>query len=179
MRNYRFEWSLLGNLKDGRPNLGEKVDLEMYRLLLYTLRDVLELRYGAEETDKIFFDAGKTAGAEFYRHYVSPVSSLQEFVATVQKLLKEKSIGILRVEEALPEEGRVILTIDEDLDCAGLPETDYEVCRYDEGFVSALFECFTGEFWTAKEIDCWCTGARTCRFLVERQRPELLVRNQG
>ena len=173
MRKYRFEWNLLGNLKEGRPNLGKTVDLEMYRLLLYTLRDVLEQKYGAKEADRIFFAAGYSAGTEFYKHYVSPasnpVSSIDEFVSKTQKLLKEKGVGILRVEEAVLEAGRVVLTIDEDMDCSGLPEIDSEVCVYDEGFVSALFESFTNESWTAKEIDCWCTGARTCRFLVTKE----------
>ena len=56
------------------------------------------------------------------------------------------------------------ITISEDLDCSGLPELDYEVCKYDEGFIAALLESFTGKSFQVKEIDCWCTGDRTCRF---------------
>ncbi len=169
MRKYSFDWSLLGDLQDGRPNLGTCIDLEQYRLLLFTVRDVLEERYGTDEADAVLFEAGKIAGAEFYRHYIAPVATLDEFVSKTQKMLKEKNIGILRIEEALLEQGKVVLTIDEDVDCSGLPETDFEVCIYDEGFVSSLFEGFSGERWNAKEIDCWCTGARTCRFLVTKQ----------
>ena len=33
-----------------------------------------------------------------------------------------------------------------------------------EGFIAALLESFTGKKFTVKEIDCWCTGDRTCRF---------------
>ena len=168
MRKYEFDWSLLGDLKDGRPNLGEKIDLDVYRILLFTMRDVLEQRYGDKETDKIMFEAGKIAGTEFYKHYIHPVSSADEFVSKTQRMLREKSIGILRVEESELENGRVVLAIDEDVDCSGLPEIDFEICIYDEGFVSALFEGFTSESWSAKEVDCWCTGARTCRFLVKR-----------
>lgn len=166
MRLYTFHWDLLG-IEDGRPNLGTKVDLELYRLMQFTLRDVLEGKYGKEAADEVFFEAGKLAGNEFYTHYIEPVASLDEFVNKTQKLLKEKKIGILKIEEARPEEGRVLLTVDEDLDCSGLPELDYETCIYDEGFISALFEQVTRKKWRAKEIDCWCTGARTCRFLVK------------
>ena len=167
MRKYLFDWSLLGDLKEGRPNLGPEIGLDMYRLLLFTMRDVLENRYGGEATDGIFTEAGRIAGTEFYKHYIHPVENLEDFVQKTQRVLREKKIGILRVEEAEPEKGRVILAIDEDVDCSGLPEVEYEVCVYDEGFVAALFEQFTGAGWNAKEIDCWCTGARTCRFLVE------------
>lgn len=167
MRKYEFNWDLLGDLKDGRPNLGPSVGLEMYRLMQFTLRDVIEQKLGTEEADHIFYEAGRRAGEEFYKHFIDPVSTVDEFVSKTQEVLKNKAIGILRVEEALLDQGKVMLTIDEDLDCSGLPELDYETCVYDEGFVSALFEGFTKSPWKAKEIDCWCTGARTCRFLVE------------
>lgn len=169
MRKYAFDWELLGDLEEGRPHLGSQVGLESYRLMQFTLRDVLEQRLGTEETNKLFFEAGKLAGTNFYQRYIHPVANIDEFVSKTQQVLREKQIGILRVEEALLDQGKVTLTIDEDLDCSGMPEIDYETCIYDEGFVSALFECFSGKSWTAKEIDCWCTGARTCRFLVKAE----------
>jgi predicted hydrocarbon binding protein len=39
-----------------------------------------------------------------------------------------------------------------------------EVCVYDEGFIAGLLECLTGSRFKVKEVDCWCTGDRTCRF---------------
>ena len=165
-RKYAFNWELLGNTAEGRPNLGDSVDVSVYRLMQFTLRDVLEETFGSEKADEVFLKAGKIAGAEFFHHFIAPVTDLAEFVNKTQAVLREKSIGILRIEEAALEEGKIVLTIDEDLDCSGLPEIDTEVCIYDEGFISGLFECFTKKSWNAEEIDCWCTGARTCRFLV-------------
>jgi predicted hydrocarbon binding protein len=75
-------------------------------------------------------------------------------------------IGVLRVEEEDLAHGRLVLTVSEDLDCSGLPELSYEICTYDEGFISALLERFSGKKFKVKEIDCWCTGDRTCRFLA-------------
>jgi predicted hydrocarbon binding protein len=169
MRKYKFNWDLIGNIEDGRPNLGPQVDLDMYRLMQFTMRDALEVRYGTEVADEIFYEAGKLAGAEFYEHHIKPVSNIDEFVGKAQQKLRDKRIGVLRLEETLLDKGRVTLTIDEDLDCSGLPELDYETCIYDEGFISALFESFTQVKWKAEEIDCWCTGARTCRFLVTQE----------
>lgn len=169
MSKYAFNWDLVGDIQLGRPNLGETVDVSVYRLMQFTLRDVLERAYGAEETDRLFYDAGKEAGAAFYAHMIAPVGTATEFVAKAQEVLRTMRIGVLRVEEAALDEGRVLLTVDEDLDCSGLPELDYETCVYDEGFIAALFEGYTGRPWKAKEIDCWCTGARTCRFLVSHE----------
>ena len=166
---YEFNWDLLGDIDEGRENLGKFVGLEVYRLMQFTLRDILEKKVGTEATDEIFYSAGHKAGSEFYYHMIAPVSSIEEFIQKTQSVLKEQKIGILRIEEALMDEGRIVLTIDEDLDCSGLPELDFEICVYDEGFVSALIESFTKEKWNAKEIDCWCTGARTCRFLVTKK----------
>jgi predicted hydrocarbon binding protein len=56
------------------------------------------------------------------------------------------------------------MTVSEDLDCSGLPELGYGVCVYDEGFISGILESFTGRPFDVKEIDCWCTNERTCRF---------------
>jgi predicted hydrocarbon binding protein len=148
------------------------VDLDMYRLMQFTMRDVLEERFGSDAADEMFYAAGKLAGAVFYEQHIQPVSSVEEFVGKTQRILRDKRVGVLRLEETLLDQGRVTLTIDEDLDCSGLPEIDYETCVYDEGFISALFESFTHGKWKAEEIDCWCTGARTCRFLVTQEELE-------
>ena len=166
MRHYKFSWDLIGNIDEGRPHLGIKMDLDIYRLMQFTLKDVMEEKLGTEETDALFYSAGKLAGKHFYTNYIEPVSTLEELISKAQKILREKGIGILKIEESLLEQGKMMLTIDEDLDCSGLPEIDYETCVYDEGFVAALFESFTKKSWSAKEIDCWCTGARTCRFMA-------------
>jgi predicted hydrocarbon binding protein len=76
-------------------------------------------------------------------------------------------IGILRIEKADMDKGSLVLTISEDLDCSGLPDLGYETCTYDEGFIAGLFESFTGRAFKVKEIDCWSTGDRTCRFVAE------------
>lgn len=167
MRKYQFDWKLIGNVCEGRPNLGETVEVELYRLLQYTLRDVLEERLGIDGTDEVFFKAGELAGRMVYDRYIAPVHSLDEFVSKTQSVLREKGIGVLRIEELGKDLEHIMLTVDEDLDCSGLPELDYETCIYDEGFISALLQKYTGQDWRAKEIDCWCTGARTCRFLVK------------
>jgi hypothetical protein len=163
-RKYGFFWGLLGDLEMGRPNLGPTTRVEVYRLMQFCFRDVLEQEFGSEKADQLFYRAGYLAGSHFYAHAIGQPTDLSDFVRRLQEALSKLSIGILRVEEEDLAHGRLTLTVSEDLDCSGLPELSYEVCTYDEGFIAALLEAFTGKKFRVKEIDCWCTGDRTCRF---------------
>ena len=168
-RKYKFSWELLGDIKAGRPNLGNTTRLEVYRLMLFTFRDILEQHLGTEKTDQIFYEAGELSGKEFYANILTPTTDLGEFVRELQQVLKDMGIGILRLEQADVEAGEFVLTVSEDLDCSGLPELDHEVCVYDEGFIAALLESFSGVKFKVKEVDCWCTGDRTCRFSAKAE----------
>ncbi len=174
-RKYHFSWDLLGDIQLGRPNLGPKTHLEVYRLMQFCLRDVLENHMGTEEADQIFLEAGRLAGTEFYKHFLAGLSDFADFANGLQAVLKDMDIGILRFEKADLEGSSFILTISEDLDCSGLPELGYEVCTYDEGFVAGLLEQYTGDRLQVKEIDCWCTGNRTCRFSAEATPEKIAI----
>jgi predicted hydrocarbon binding protein len=134
----------------------------------YTLRDTIESEVGTEGADRIFYTAGKLAGQELYHHIIKDAPDLPAFVTAVQEALKTLNIGIFRVEKADPENGSFVFTVSEDVDCSGLPELHYSVCTYDEGFIAGLMECFSGQKFRVKEVDCWCMGDRTCRFSVDR-----------
>jgi len=167
-RKYRFSWAFLGDVRTGRPNLGPLARVEVYRLMQFTFRDVLEEEFGAEKTDKLFFSAGFLAGKEFYKHALGSPADTTGFIKKLQDTLAEMKIGILRIEKSDAELGSFVMTVSEDLDCSGLPETGFGVCSYDEGFIAGLLEAFSGQPHTVKEIDCWCTGDRTCRFTVTK-----------
>jgi predicted hydrocarbon binding protein len=166
-RKYKFSWDLLGDIVKGRPNLGPTTRLEVYRLMQFTFRDVMEKHLGAEKTDRIFYEAGKLAGVQFYTKFFGKINDFNEFIKSLQAKLRDMGIGILRVEEADVEKGSFVLTVSEDLDCSGLPELGYEICTYDEGFIAGLLESFAGCSFKVKEVDCWCTADRTCRFTAE------------
>jgi predicted hydrocarbon binding protein len=168
-RKYRFHWGIIGDIEAGRPNLGHTVRVELYRLMEYTFRDVLEQRYGTEIGDEIFYEAGHLAGTAFFDQFMAEFKELplNGFVGELQRVLKELGVGLLRIEKANPEELKFTLTVTEDLDCSGLPDLGFEVCTYDEGFIAAIMEKYTGKPFKVKEIDCWCTGDRTCRFSAE------------
>ena len=134
----KFDWSMIGNIGEGRPNLGNTMDVSVYRLMQFTLRDVLIKEFDAESADRIFYEAGRHAGKEFCKELITQKDDFNEFVVELQELLKKLKIGILRIDET--------------------------ICTYDEGFLSGLLSKYTGKNFSAKEVDCWCSGDRVCRF---------------
>lgn len=166
-RKYIFSWDLVGDLEKGRPNLGPNIRLEVYRLLQYTIRDVLEREYGSDKADHVLYEAGYLAGRSFYKQFFGYVTDFGVFIRDLQFRLRSLGIGVLRVEEADKDSSKLVITISEDADCSGLPESDEQVCTYDEGFIAGLLESFSGRRYKVREIDCWCTGDRTCRFTAE------------
>lgn len=163
----KFEWNMLGDVKVGRPNLGEYVKVDVYRLMQFTMRDEMIKNLGVEQTDKIFYDAGKNAGQEFMKNVVGKKESFDAFVEAAQTTMRDLLIGVLRVEKANMEDMKFTLTVAEDLDCSGLPVTDEEICVYDEGFIAGMLYEQTGVEFTVTEVDCWCSGDRVCRFNVQ------------
>lgn len=166
--DHNFEWGMLGDIKLGRPNLGPTVDVSIYRLMQYTLRDVMIKELGVEKADRIFHQAGELSGKEFYHNVITQKDTMDGFIDELQSILKNMKMGILRIESADMEKMELVLTVAEDLDCSGLPVCDEEICTYDEGFLKGLLFAHTGKDFKVKEIDCWCSGDRVCRFKATR-----------
>jgi len=162
----QFEWSMLGDLKEGRPNLGPMTHVSVYRLMQYTLRDILIREFGVEKADKAFFEAGKRAGQEYFKNVLTEKKDLNDFFADIQRTMKELNIGIFRVESTDFERGSFVVTVEEDLDCSGIPICSEQICTYDEGFIAGLLLEYSGKDYMVKEVDCWGSGARVCRFTV-------------
>lgn len=159
-----FDWSQLGDVRAGRPNLGLTTDVRVYRLMQFTLRDVLIAEYGVEAANRIFAKAGEVAGRHFFKNLITERTDVSAFVAELQKVLRELGVGLLRMERLDLERMRFTMSVAEDLDCSGLPLSGEEICTYDEGFIAGLLSEFTGRSWDVREVDCWCSGDRVCRF---------------
>ena len=159
-----FSWENLGDIKEGRGDLGEEMPVIVYRLMQYTMLDVLTKAHGLEQANEYFRQAGFLAGTEFAKHSLDLDSDLNAFVANLQKTLLDLKIGILRMEAFDADTGDIILTVGQDLDCSGLPVTNENVCNYDEGFLSGILEAYTGKRYEVREVDCWANGDRVCRF---------------
>ena len=160
----KFSWNDLGNIEVGRPNLGPHCTVLGYRLLQYTLRDELIRQFNVDKGKTVFENAGRRAGEEFCNRILDTSLGFTDFVADLQKKMKDYLIGIFKIEKADMESLSFTFTVAEDLDCSGLPVSDETVCEYDEGFIAGILGTYTGKQFVVKEIDCWASGDRVCRF---------------
>jgi len=163
-KHENFRWENLGDVKEGRGDLGEEMPVMVYRLMQYTMLDILCREHGLEKANHYFRQAGFLAGSEFARHSLDLRVDFNTFVQSLKRLLEALKIGILHMEEYDPATGDIMLTVGQDLDCSGLPITYENVCTYDEGFLSGVLEEYTGRKYIFREVDCWANGDRVCRF---------------
>ena len=157
------EMQVVGEARDGK----EAVELARTLKPDVILMDaVMPQKDGIEATAEIIREKG-TNRSQFFRGFVDKYtwvdvgssylpSELQSaYLATQLESLAEITadrLGTWRLYQRL---------------LAGLPELEYEICTYDEGLIAALLESFSGKAFSVKEVDCWCTGDRTCRFTAE------------
>lgn len=164
-----FTWASLGDIAAGRPNLGQDVPVVVYRLGQYALREAIAGRYGDQMAAQVLYDGGWLAGREYCRNVLDKTLPLAGFVDRLQESLASLRIGVLRLEQIDVQSLTMTLTVSEDLDCSGLPVTGSTVCDYDEGFIAGVLFEYLGIDFHVKEVDCWATGDRTCRFSVAQE----------
>ncbi|MCL1928008.1 MAG: 4-vinyl reductase [Treponema sp.] len=165
-RKYKFDWDTTvgADMELARPSLGTATRVEVYRLFQFSLRDILEQHCGTGKTDELFREAGIMAGKVFFDKFLSDAKTTSELAVKIQASFNTLGIGIFRVEDSVGDNSHFVFTMEEDLNCSGFPDTSDVVCVYDEGFIQGVLESFSGKEFTVREIDCWSTGARTCRF---------------
>lgn len=159
-----FTWESLGDIEKGREHLGGEMPVAVYRLLAFTMLDVLAKELGEDKAHELFIKAGFLAGREFACNMLDLSQNFNAFVSQLQAVLRDMKMGILRIESFNEETKELVLTLGEDLDCSGLPATGEVVCHYDEGFIEGLLYAYTGKEYYVEEIDCWAKGDRVCRF---------------
>lgn len=162
-----FSWDDLGDIEEGRRKLGTDMPVFLYRLLQYSMKDILAKEYGQDKACELLRNAGFIAGVSMAQNALDMSGDFDFFVANLANKFLELKIGVLRIEKSDLDKLSFTLTVSEDLDCSGLPVSGDTVCDYDEGLIAGILEAYTGRPFEVKEIDCWATGDRTCRFTAD------------
>lgn len=163
----KFKWEDLGNLEVARPTLGPLCDVIVYRLLQYTLRDVINAELGDDKGGEFLYKAGEIAGHTVFDKFLSDIKDFTKFIAKVVELLLDLKVAIVRMEESDPERGYFVVVATEDLDCSGVPDIGKTICQFDEGLVAGIFCAFLNKKVTVRETECWAKGARWCRLEIK------------
>ena len=92
-----FSWDSLGNIKEGRGDMGEEMPVLVYRLMQYTMLDVLTREHGSDKANQYFRQAGFLAGTEFALNVLDLKTDFNAFLAHLQSTLQTLKIGIMRI----------------------------------------------------------------------------------
>ena len=170
-----FSWERLG-INKGRATLGNEMPVLVYRLMQFSMFDVLVNEFEVEKAQELFRKAGYLAGTEYAKNILDLTLSFDVFIPVLQNSLIDLRIGVLNLEEFNARTGEIVLTISEDLGYSGFPVNNETACYYGEGFIAGILDSYTGKKYTVREIDCWTSGDRVYRFhaTVEEQKIQLL-----
>jgi predicted hydrocarbon binding protein len=160
----QFTWKGFRNIDVDRENLEPEMPVLIYRLFQHTLKDILTREYDEEVSGRLYRAAGHLAGKSLAQNVLDVNLDINTFMKNLTDKLKEMKIGILRIEKADLNNFSFTITVSEDLYCSGLPVAGEAVCYYDEGLIAGILEAYKGYEFEVKEIDCWATGGRICRF---------------
>lgn len=161
-----FDISKLGDMEAGRSLLGDRMPVAVYRLFQFTLREVLNQKYGDGETFETFRKSGEMAGRAYANQYLNLTLPFDGFIENLKACLLLSKIGVLNVESVDEATGALVITVEDDLDCSGTPNLGSTLCQYDEGFIAGILYEYTKKEYSVLEVDCWGTGSDLCRFNV-------------
>ena len=72
-KHSQFTWDDLGDIVEGRGDLGPDMPVMVYRLMQYTMLDVHSRALGIEKANEYFRTAGFLAGSEFANNLLDPL----------------------------------------------------------------------------------------------------------
>ena len=155
---------LVGDLKKGRPTLGNQMRVSVYRLLVFSMKAVMKDDLGKEKADYLFYKAGLLAGKTIFRGILKDERKDFNLIDEIKDLLLRCQIGLFEVKHYDEASRTFTFVVNEDLDCSGLPIDGEAKCSFDEGLISGILADYFGEEFVTTEIGCWATGEKSCIF---------------
>jgi predicted hydrocarbon binding protein len=147
--------------KVSRPVLGGDIPILVFRAFRHFSSDYVDEVMG-RATSTVFQNGGRAMGKELGEKI--PKASLEEYLQSVIKMVKELKIGVLR--EVVVEEEKIVLALDECITCAGMGNIGKRICHFEVGLVAGLVESFLGTKVRARETKCNANGEGTCEVTV-------------
>jgi len=154
-RAYEFNWDIIGNLQEGRPNLGDQVNFILYRVMQYTLHDVFVKQLGNEESNRLFYEAGSIAGRFFFEHFLKEFKNLPlaDFLAKFRSVLDENGIRFLRIDSVNIETGGCTVSVAAGVGETGFDNIKLDRCDYDTGVVEGILSKYAEKTIKATKVN--------------------------
>ena len=154
-RTYEFNWDIIGDLQEGRPNLGGQVNLILYRVMQYTFHEIAVKQFGNDESNRLFYEAGNIAGRFFFDNFLVKDKDLplDSFLEKLRAVLDENCIRFLRIDSVNEAAGEFAISVAAGFEGDALDAIKLADCDYDNGFVEGVLFKYAGKDFKAKGVN--------------------------
>jgi predicted hydrocarbon binding protein len=126
------------------------------------------LRYVVESwglsLDSMLRETGRSIGPQVTAKLGVTNGNLQNIVKELGTFWKNNDMGVIKIQKKKP----LVLRIESNYDCTGVPDVGRPLCALDEGIMEAVFKERTGNDWKVREFVCHGTGHDHCLFTFEK-----------
>ncbi len=158
---------IVGDPEKGRPTLGPTVPIAMFRAMrLLGMMQGMDNLIGDAST--LVYSAGREVGKPIGDQLAEASrGDLGTFVELTVKKFQDLGVGKVSLAEARPEDGYLLIDVDECITCSGMDPIGKKICHFEGGIVSSVMEAFTRKPNTVVETKCNGTGDGVCQFEVK------------
>ena len=157
---------IVGDPVKGRPTLGPTVPIAMFRAMrLLGMMQGLDALIGDAST--LVYSAGREVGKPIGVQLAEAArGDLGTFVELTVKKFADLGVGRVSLAAARPEDGYLLVDVDECITCSGMEPIGKRICHFEGGVISAVIEAFTLKPARVVETKCNGTGDGLCQFEV-------------
>lgn len=112
--------------------------------------------------DSMLREVGRDIGAQMAEN-LGGKAELDAVIENLAKLWEENKMGVVEKHRESP----LVLRIDGNYDCTGVPDVGKPLCALDEGIMEGVLSNSVGGDWEVREFTCHGTGHDHCLFKVE------------
>ena len=155
---------IVGDAAKGRPTLGKTVPIEMFRAMrLLGMMQGMDALIG--NASSLVYSSGREVGKPIGAQLAEAArGDLGTFVELMVKKFADLGVGRVRLAAARPEDGYLLVDVDECITCAGIAPIGKRICHFEAGIISAVIEAFTRKANAVVETKCNGTGDGLCQF---------------
>jgi uncharacterized protein len=162
--------SILGGEREvkNRKTLGPMVPIQLFQALrLIGMGSSIEDMVG-DGARALVYQSGQRVG-QVLGNAVLPQAGkdLKKYVELVRAVCLQLTIGQVVLEKADNAKGRLTLTVDECVSCAGLSGAKAPICNFEAGLVGGVVRTFVNQEVKAVESRCNAVGDNTCAIDVQ------------
>jgi len=110
--------------------------------------------------DSMLRETGRSIGAQVIAQLGPTNGNMEQLIKELALFWKKNNMGIVQIEKKKP----LVLRIESNYDCTGVPDVGRPLCALDEGIMEAVFNKKTNKRWKIREYVCHGTGHNHCLF---------------